>query len=114
MPHHQLIYNEAKTTVEWIILLDLINSTFLDLINPKKSLSLPISDQNRGYMKRCELMVRILCHTTMLKGDDCRLRRATYAEKMCILCEIGGVEDAKHITMQCHPKPYIGLKCPTK
>ena len=46
-------------------------------------------------------MVRILCHTTMLKGDDCRLRRATYGEKMYILCEIGGVEDAKHTIMQC-------------
>ena len=37
----------------------------------------------------------------MLKGDDCRLRRATVGAKMCILCEHGGREDAKHIVMQC-------------
>ena len=85
---------------------EFLNNRHLDLVklvmpHPGYSIWWSISDQNRGYMKRCELMVRILCHTTMLKGDDCRLRRATYAEKMCILCEIGGVEDAKHIIMQC-------------
>ena len=37
----------------------------------------------------------------MLKGDDCRLRRATFGAKMCMLCDVGGVEDARHVIMQC-------------
>ena len=82
------------------------SNKYLDLLTliaslPEYSVWWCISDSDRSYMRRCELMVRLICHTTLLKGDDCRYRRATHAAKMCILCETGGVENARHVIMQC-------------
>ena len=85
---------------------EFINNRHLDLLKlymlqPGYSIWWSISDFDRRYMRRCEVMVRIICHTSLLKGDDCRLRRATFAAKMCTLCDVGGVEDARHVIMQC-------------
>ena len=75
------------------------NNRHLDLV--KLTMAQPgyarwwsISDLDRRYMRKCELMVKIICHTSSLKSDDCRLRGATFGD-------VGGVEDARHVIMQC-------------
>ena len=70
---------------------------------PAYSIWWQIADVDRSYMKQCEVMVRILCHCTVLKDDDFRLKRATIWDKMCTLCDLAAIEDARHMIMQC---PY--------
>ena len=60
-----------------------------------------LSDYDRRYMRRCEVMIRLLCHTSLLKSDDVRYKRATVFEKMCYLCDLGAMECANHVIMQC-------------
>ena len=46
-------------------------------------------------------MVRILCHTSLLKCDDVKLIGSTFSARSCILCNNEGYEDIRHIIMQC-------------
>ena len=39
----------------------------------------------------------------MIKNDDCRLRGTPIGSRMCILCDLGAIEDIRHVVMQC---PY--------
>ena len=52
-------------------------------------------------MRQCETMVRLLCHASLLKADDCRLRRATFGARMCILCHDAAYENTRHMVTQC-------------
>ena len=40
-----------------------------------------IADDDHAYMRRCEVIVRILCNVSQLKCDDYRLDNAMYSEK---------------------------------
>ena len=46
-------------------------------------------------------MVKILCHASLFRIDDVRLKSLPIAEKFCNLCDHGAVDDAKHMVMQC-------------
>ena len=61
-----------------------------------------ISDKERNYMRQCETMVRLICHASLLKADDCRLKRATFGARMCILCHDAAYENTRHMVTQCH------------
>ena len=52
-------------------------------------------------MHICENMARIICHASLLKRDDVRLKNLTPANRMCSLCDLYCLEDARHIIMQC-------------
>ena len=60
-----------------------------------------IADQFQGFMRKCETMVKLLCHASHLKCDDVRLIRASYRAKSCTLCENAAYEDVNHMIMQC-------------
>ena len=84
------------------------NSQYLDLVNlvtDQKVYSIwwQIADKDQGYMRRCETMVKLLCHASLLKADDSRLRRSTFIMKCCTLCDHASYENLKHVVMQC---PY--------
>ena len=46
-------------------------------------------------------MIKLVCHTSRLKGDDGRLRRKPFGHRMCIECNLAASEDAKHMVMEC-------------
>ena len=82
------------------------NNSKCDLINlvtpsPMYSIWWMISDIHQDFMRRCETMVRILCHTSLLKCDDVKLIGSTFSDRSCILCNNEGYEDIRHIIMQC-------------
>ena len=83
------------------------NDKHFDLIRrasngPGYSIWWSIADCLQHKMKQCEAMVKLITHTSLLKSDDGRLRRLPFGSKMCNLCELGIIEDANHMIMQCH------------
>ena len=60
-----------------------------------------LADKSPNLMRDCESMVKILCHASLLKVDDVRLKRLPVAAKFCTLCDLGSVDDAKHMVMEC-------------
>ena len=62
-----------------------------------------LADHCQNFMKRCELMVKLLCHASRLKADDCKLLRASFMSRACPLCENASYETTLHMVMQC---PY--------
>ena len=68
---------------------------------PAYSIWWEISDADPALIRACEIMVKLLCKSSMLKGDQIRLRRGTIGARMCIQCGLGAIEDASHLIMQC-------------
>ena len=68
-----------------------------------------MSDNNIYNMKRCEIMVKLLCKASSLKDDDCRLRSKTVGSRMCIRCDLGAPENATHMIMQCPENVHAGV-----
>ena len=54
-------------------------------------------------VKMCETMSRIICHASLLKKDDFRLKGSTMSHKTCIMCDRYCIGDIIHIISQC---PY--------
>ena len=52
-------------------------------------------------IRDCEVMVKIICKSSLLKGHDYRLKRNPHGSKMCILCDLGCEDNAVHLVMQC-------------
>ena len=48
-------------------------------------------------IRMCEEMATPVCETGLLKSTDCRLKRMTFSNKMCSNCDLGILEDVKHI-----------------
>ena len=83
------------------------NDPKLDIIRlvtpvPAYSVWWTLSDIDNKYMRRCELMVKLLCRASLLKNHDGRLKKAPFGSKMCILCEDAAYEDTLHMVSQCH------------
>ena len=66
-----------------------------------------IADRFPQLMRDCEVMVKVLCHASLLRVDDVRLKRLPIAAKFCTLCDLGSLDDAKHMVLQC---PMLQLK----
>ena len=60
-----------------------------------------IADLYPTMMSICEDMAKLVCNASMLKSDDVMLSKGTHGARMCIECDLGVVEDVKHIVMQC-------------
>ena len=60
-----------------------------------------LADKCQHYMRRCELMVKLLCHASRLKADDSKLLRASLLVRSCPLCDHIAYETALHMVMQC-------------
>ena len=66
-----------------------------------------ISDKHPELMKRCEILARIVCHATTLRGDDIRCKSQNGVEKMCNLCDQYENENARHLVLNC---PYYQIE----
>ena len=60
------------------------DSQYLDLVSLVKeqkcySVWGHLADREQRYMRRCETIVKLLSHASLLKADDCRLRKATFS-----------------------------------
>ena len=62
-----------------------------------------ISDLDHRLVSMCEDMCKIMCHASLLKRDDCRLKGLYVSNRTCTNCEMYCLEDIHHIVMQC---PY--------
>ena len=62
-----------------------------------------IADSMPSKVGMCENMASLVCDTSLLKSTDYRIKRKTFGFKMCNRCELGIIEDARHIILQC---PY--------
>ena len=79
-----------------------------------------LSDRHPEHMRPCEIMARLVCHASKLKGDDCRLKGLPYSHRICAKCDLYLIEDARHILLQCPANVNImsglfdelALKCP--
>ena len=76
-------------------------------VGPSYSVWWQISDRNHTMMRMCEVMVKILCKASLLKDDDCRLKRQPCGSRMCTRCELGAPENGIHMIMQCPANEHI-------
>ena len=60
-----------------------------------------ISDSDYRLVKMCETMSKILCHTSLLKRDDVRLKGLPMSNRTCVMCNMYCIEDIVHIVNQC-------------
>ena len=60
-----------------------------------------LSDTHPAMMYMCENLSNIVCHASLLKTYDVRLKRLTLAAKFCKLCNLSAIDDANHLVMQC-------------
>ena len=49
----------------------------------------------------CETMARLNCQASLLKDDDIRLKGQSRVAKLCSHCDLGSIEDAKHLVLHC-------------
>ena len=49
----------------------------------------------------CEIMAVLVCDTSILKSSDYRIKKKSYSHKICTRCDLGIVEDIRHLLMQC-------------
>ena len=68
---------------------------------PAYSVWWSLSDSDHRYMRRCEVMVKLLCRASLLKNHDGRLRNAPFGARMCLLCQNAAYEDTMHLVSQC-------------
>ena len=61
-----------------------------------------LSDLNHDYMRRCEIMVKLICNVSMLKSDDFKLDGCHHSVRICDKCDNFTIEDANHVILQCN------------
>ena len=65
-----------------------------------------IADDNHQLMNKCETVVKLLSHASILKDDDVRLKGSPMFSKFCEDCDLGVVDDVRHLVLQC-PKRQV-------
>ena len=60
-----------------------------------------ITDYGKHMTRICECLAKILCHTSLLKCDDYRLKGQPPSIKTCELCDMYAIENIHHLLMQC-------------
>ena len=60
-----------------------------------------IADKSPLLMRECETMIKLMCHASLLKTDDVRLKSLTIATRFCTLCDHSAMDDARHMVMEC-------------
>ena len=60
-----------------------------------------LSDKYPELISICETMSRLVCHASVLKMDDLRLKKLTMYAKCCPLCELSAPDDVRHLVLQC-------------
>ena len=60
-----------------------------------------LADNTPRLQKMCEIMARLVCHTSLLKDDDPRCKGGSNSMKNCSECDLSIPETVKHLVMQC-------------
>ena len=60
-----------------------------------------LADLHPQKTHMCEIMAKLVCDAGLLKSTDYRLKGKSFSNKICIKCELGALEDIKHLLMQC-------------
>ena len=60
-----------------------------------------LSDVRPHLRRMWQIMVKIICNSSMLKSDDLSLKGSHDSLKFCSNCDLGIVQSAWHIIMQC-------------
>ena len=60
-----------------------------------------IGDIDYRLVRMCESMSKIICHASLLKTDDYRLKGLPMSHRTCGKCDSYCIEDIFHISMQC-------------
>ena len=66
-----------------------------------------VSDKYPRYTRQCEIMVKMICHSSILRSDDCKYKSKMRTERMCDICDQFEVEDARHFLVRC---PYFQIE----
>ena len=60
-----------------------------------------LSDKFPYMIRICENMAKLVSHSSMLKGDDIRLKGLPQSVKNCQACDMYIIESLQHLVMQC-------------
>ena len=63
-----------------------------------------ISEKYPNLMKDCEILSKLICHASLLRGDDFKYKNLARTTRMCTLCDSFEIEDARHFILMC---PYF-------
>ena len=77
---------------------DLLSST---MMGARYNVWWQLSDKDHSAIKICECIAKIMCHTSLLKVDDYRLKDQTPSSRMCEMCDSYRYENIQHLLMQC-------------
>ena len=66
-----------------------------------------MSDNQPHMISVCKTMVKLISHSSRLKGDDIRLKGLTPSHRTCIQCDMFQKESLHHIVMQCPKQSYL-------
>ena len=68
---------------------------------PSYSIWWQLSDNDPKFVKKSELMIKLICNTSKLRADDFMLVGECYGERVCPNCDAFVIEDIRHIVLQC-------------
>ena len=60
-----------------------------------------LSDKFPEYISMCETMSRLVCHASLLRMDDLRLKKQSIYARCCPLCDCAAPDDVYHLVLQC-------------
>ena len=60
-----------------------------------------LSDRFPTSIIICETLARLVCHASLLKVDDVRLKQLNRSDRVCSLCDLYEEDDVRHLIMQC-------------
>ena len=67
---------------------------------PKYMIWWQISDTNRDLLKQCEIMMKLISHSSLLRTDDVRLKGLPMAARFCDQCDLAAIDDVRHLVLQ--------------
>ena len=60
-----------------------------------------LGDLYPSRMRMCEIMASLVCEAGLLRSTDYRLKKQSHSTRICDKCDLGILENANHIIMQC-------------
>ena len=55
----------------------------------------------------CEIMAALVCDTSILINSDYRIKKKSFSHKICTRCDLGIIEDIRHLLMQ---RPFFSTE----
>ena len=60
-----------------------------------------LSDKYPRMMSMCATLAKLVCHASLLKSDDVRLKRLNRSSRFCSLCDLSEEDNVDHLVLQC-------------